>query len=432
MRKIIVAIVVLWFLTEAFDSVVRWVLSIVHADPLIYIRDAGLLILLALSIASLAAEKRSVIPMFALIWALIIGSCVSLASSLGALQILFGLKVWVPFVVGFALVNTGACGELAKPKACFVLWGIICAGIIINHFYRYPWVGLSLTVGNHAVEGNREWEAAGVQRLSGFSRNSNDAAVVVFILYAYLVTVIKGPLARLSLMVISGASIVLTTSKGLVGVFGATLFIVPMLERIRGPNDWKRWLLVSGVIFIAVACIVLPIVSLQLPFPKLTEGTPEHALFASLVDRAWDTWPRSFALISDWQVITGRGIGGIGVSQQYFEPGEYVTGDNLFVYVYVTGGLVGLVFCLFAALSSMKLDLQKQSNHVAYILLFCMFGYGLVSSIIESGELCMVLGALMCLAVERKKAVVQPLSEMDRPVSDDAFDDASSVAPANG
>jgi hypothetical protein len=404
MKKLAVTLVVLYILSQAFDSVVRWVLDMAGAGALIYARDFGLALAIFLFCALLGRDRQDVLRTFWLLACLVIGMCVGLFSGLGVPQILFGLKIWVPFVCAFLVVETGAVGQLDAPRGWCALWAILCAGIFVNYFYRFPWTGLTVQIGDVDISANREWSASGVQRLSGFSRTSVDAATIILLLYIYLAVTLRGAVSRIAVILVSGAAIILTTSKGAAGAFFGTVLLLPMLKLAGSTAPRLKGLLVGGLIAIAVAGAIAPILSLQIPFPRLRPGTPESLLFGSLLARAWDTWPAALELPSQWQLVTGRGIGGIGAAQSLFEPARLNTADNLFVYLYVTAGLFGAVLYGFYACASFRLQLDKPAHRIGYLVLFSVLGYGVTANIIESATFALALGGLLSMLSYRKES----------------------------
>jgi hypothetical protein len=405
MKRFAVILIVLYILSQAFDSVVRWVFDMAGVGALIYARDLGLVLAIFLFCALLARDRRDVVPTFCLLTCFVLSMCVALCSGLGVPQMLFGLKVWLPFVCAFLLVETGSAEQLDAPKAWCTLWAILCGGIFVNYFYRFPWIGLTVQIGDVDISANREWTALGVQRLSGFSRTSVDAATMILLLYIYLVVVLRGTLSRIVVIVFSGAAIALTTSKGAVGVFVGTVLLLPVLTLTRTTAPRLKGLLVGGLIAIAAIGAIAPLLSMQIPFPRLRVGSTEAWLFGSLLARAWDTWPGALDLLSSqWQLVMGRGIGGIGAAQGIFEPARLNTADNLFVYLYVTGGVLGAALYGFYACASFRLDLEKSVHRIGYLTLFCVLGYGVPASIIESATFALALGGLLSMLSHRKES----------------------------
>jgi hypothetical protein len=394
MRKFAFLVTVLYLGSQAFDSVLRWVLNAVHADPAIYLRDVGLLGVVAACSFLIAENKDNIIRIILIAVVAGVLSCVALCSQVGVVQLLFGIKVWLPVVVGVMLVEAGVAADLDRPRLWALVWFVFCVGVLINYFYIYPWSGLNVDVGDTSISANREWGAGGVRRLSGFARSSFDAAVIILLLFVYLINRARGFLSRAALILLSAAAIILTTAKGAVAAFFVTLVLLPFLHRTRSAGSIARLPPLAALVLLSCAGLIIPVLSTQLPIPRLRTGSIEAWLFGSFIERAEITWPRAFDLLrDDWQWITGRGLGGIGAAQALFEPSIYSPGDNFFVYLYVTAGVLGLLLYLYLALSGLKLALHLQHHRMVFLLLCCCFTYGLTMNVIESACFAMGVGA---------------------------------------
>jgi len=402
-RTIIAVGVGVYVATQAFDSALRWMLEFGGAGAAIYGRDAIVLLCVLLCVHEIARERRDIVGSVVVFWILAALACISLLSGLGIAQTLFGVKVWLPLVLGFLLVEAKVVPHLNHPKTWFLLWAVVCAGVLVNYFDRLPWAGLTVQVGDVAISGNREWTAAGVKRLSGFSRTSFDAAIIVLLLHLYLVCVWRSLFVRTVLTLVSGLVIALTTAKGAAGAFVLVTACLPFLGFARRTDSAWRVLFLAALVVLAAIGLVFPLVSLQIPLPRLPEGSPEHWLLSSIVSRAWDTWPRALRLLEDWQAVTGRGLGGIGAAQYAFEPGRANPADSFFVYVYVTGGILGAWFYLALLYASRKLQLQRVEHQIAYLVLLCLFAYGLTINVIESAVFAIVIGMVSGLLMRRSR-----------------------------
>lgn len=398
-RTIVVVGTAAFVATQAFDSTLRWILEMVNAAGALYLRDAIVLLCILLCAHEIARERRDVVRSVFVFWLLGASACVSLLSGLGLAQTLFGIKVWLPFVLGFLLVEARIAKDLDQRRFWLVLWALVCAGVLINYFYRFPWAGLTVKVADVAISGNREWTAAGVKRLSGFSRTSFDAAIIVMLLHFYLVCTWRSVVVRIALTLVSGLAIALTTTKGAAGAFVLCTLYLPLLGLARRADSaWRPFFMATLALF-AIIGLVVPLVSLQIPFPRFVEGSSEQWLLSSLVARAWDTWPRALHLLEDWQIISGRGVGGIGAAQYAFEPGRANPADSLFVYLYVTAGAVGAYFYVALLVSSRKLQLQQPAHQSAFLILLSLYSYGLTVNIIESAVFALAVGAVSGLLI---------------------------------
>jgi hypothetical protein len=392
MRLLIVGLSFLYLASQAFDSVLRWGFDLFGLGAAIYARDISLVVVVMGCIYLMLREQRDITRMLFVIAFLAWGVAFAIWSQLGILQILFGVKVWLPLVAGMMLVESGVIQALNRPSWWFWLWGLTCLGIFINYFVRMPWAGLVVQVGDLAVSANRDWTAGAINRLSGFSRTSYDAAIVVLLIYLYLSIVCEGKFVKLVLAVVSCAAIALTTTKGAAGAFLICAPVGYVLGRLKRPGSAAKWACMAALFVVAAIGCVVPLISMQLSFPRWEDNSIEAWLFSSFVMRAWDTWPTAFSLLKDQQWLTGRGIGGVGAAQYVFESGAENPADSFFVYVFVTAGIVGALLYAYLAVASVRLKLEDRTHQAAYLLLLVTFSYGLTVNLVESAPFAMALG----------------------------------------
>jgi hypothetical protein len=392
MQTLACSLVAAFVVLHALDSMFRWAFELVGFGAAIYVRDYLLVLAILLTFLGHGARTRDIRRSVWMFWTFAVLVCISFLSELKLLQVLFGIKVWLPVMAGFLLVDSGMVRSLHKPLPWGLLWALLCIGVFLNYFYRFPWIGLTLQVGDLAVTGNREWTAYGVPRLSGFSRSSYDCAMAILVLYAYLVIVSRGLLMKLLIILVSAAAIALTTAKGAAGAFLIAVLLSPLLGLIKSPASLWRPICWFALFSLGLVGLLAPLASFQIPFPQLATGSVEQWLFASMLSRAWETWPQALDLLSGSQLLTGRGLGGIGAAQYIFEIGRENPADNMFVYLYVTGGLIGAGFFVYLLWASRKLALHTQQGRVAFLTLLAVFGYGITANLIENAIVALSLG----------------------------------------
>ena len=126
---------------------------------------------------------------------------------------------------------------------------------------------------------------------------------------------------------------------------------------------------------------------------------------SSMLDRASVMWPAAFQLIAsdqnplEW--IFGRGLGGIGAAQAFFEPLKVNSADNLFVFLYVTFGLGALLFGV-AILTGFKkyyLNEPETFTHL-FALAAGVLTLGIATNVIESVIPALVTGVLVAKAFD--------------------------------
>jgi hypothetical protein len=402
-RKLIAIAAAAFVLSHGFDSLLRWLFELVHLGALIYARDAIALAAILLGFVDLVArEPDATVPLGALA-ALIGATAVGVASSLPIEQIGFGIKVWLPLFLGLVTHSSGAIRDLDVPRRWLWVWGTLVMGVLANIFVTYPWAGMVIQVGDTAVTANREWSTGGIARVSGFSRTSFDGAMCIILLAFYLVMTLERRVERITVWLLSGAAIAATTTKATIGVYIAATPMLPLLltaEAYR-PSGLaiRRVVVCSALTLIAAIGLIVPVVTSQIDLPLLQEGSIEHLLFASLVDRAWSTWPEAWSLLSSWQVVLGRGLGGIGAAQFYYEKELASPADNLFVYAYVTGGLAAAAIYVWVAQLCWSLTLTTRVSRLCYCILLFLFVDGLTTNVIECAPALITIGTACAAAI---------------------------------
>ncbi|HEY6882178.1 MAG TPA: hypothetical protein VI299_29310 [Polyangiales bacterium] len=393
-----------YLVSQGFDSTLRWAFDLVKAAPLIYARDGAMIIAIVLGFVDVVANRRDALLSFGLLTFILVGAVIGGASGLPLQQVLFGIKVWLPLLLGMAMASEGVAELLDRPRVWGAIWALLVVGILLNLFVKYPWTGMTMQVGDTQVEANREWDTGGFSRVSGFSRTSFDAAICVILLGFYLVLRSPSLLVRAVVWLLTGASVVLTTTKGAVGAWLVATPILPLILGVK-PLDtqrFRRTLAFSAVTVLALFAALTPLISTQMQWGVLEEGTVEFFLFASFGDRITNTWPSAFKLLDAWQFVTGRGVGGIGAAQTYFELDTFCPADSFFVYVYVTAGLVGAAL-YFAMLAGMwQLNLSRFAGRLTYCILLFVFVYGLTVNVVESAVALMAVGAAAAQLVKRE------------------------------
>jgi len=107
-----------------------------------------------------------------------------------------------------------------------------------------------------------------------------------------------------------------------------------------------------------------------------------------------DTWPEVIAIIRDYgNLALGRGLGGIGQSQVFFENYLYNPADNIFLYLYAQFGLLGGIYLFYFYFKSRSLD--SITELYLCLLVFIIFQYGVTTNIFESPSLCLSVGFVL-------------------------------------
>ncbi|MDH3420619.1 MAG: hypothetical protein OEQ25_10370 [Gammaproteobacteria bacterium] len=379
---------------------IRMYLSQSGLSPLIYAPNA--LLMLAIAWQLIADPRENGFTALHLIALLV--PCYALAIGLQFMppvQVAMGFYVLLPFWFGLA------CGSVLLERWYLVgrfvplCWLVVVAGVLANQFIEYPWEGFGYDLGNLDVEGSRLWYAnGGTKRLAGFARASFDAAVHVQLAGVLLVLQIRGSLLRLLVWAVTIAAIVPTTSKG---VLLAALVLTPIVL-LRGalPVSPLRCLpAVVGSIGLA-----LPVSTLFFTFSSPLKDPLLANLTNSFYDRLNDMWPEAWALLSDYgHVLLGRGVGGIGTAQSYFEPVLFNAGDNLFMYWFVVFGWAALPGFALLLLASLRIQPHRNAEEMrVYCLLLATLVYGMITNIVENALSALVFGMVVRLLLSKPAA----------------------------
>ncbi|MEM7705886.1 MAG: hypothetical protein AAF358_10065 [Pseudomonadota bacterium] len=370
---------------------VRWILSQAGLSPLIY---APNLLMLACVAWHTAAEPHTrgfsaltLIAWLAPVHAMVIGLLF-----LSPVQLAMGVYVLLPFWFGLS------CGPVLLRRwrniSPFIgwFWLIAAGGVLANVVVTFPWEGFGYSVGNLEVDGSRQWYAGGGnKRLAGFSRASFDAAVQIQLLALLMVLACRSFTLRVLIWGLSLAAIYPTNSKGIMLV---ALIMTPIvLLQHRLPQSPLR---VLPALF-GVLALALPLSTLLFTFdsqfndPKLASAT------FSFFDRLNRMWPEAWELLhGDGNLLLGRGIGGIGTGQTYFESSRFNAGDNLFMYWMVVYGLSAIPgFALILARTLRLRPLESPEQFRVYALVMATLIYGSMTNIVENAVFALVCGMVV-------------------------------------
>jgi hypothetical protein len=407
MQNVIALLGSVFLLSHAFDSVLRWALELFHMGSLIYLRDVAMVVAIVLAYVDIIVRRTDALAPAVLLASMAFGITTGIASGLSAPQVLFGAKVWLPLVLGFMAVHTNAALLLDRRGFWTATWALLLMGLFVNYFVSFPWSGMVMNVGDVSIVANREWSTSGFTRLSGFSRTSFDAAIAVILLACYLVVYLPSVLGRGVVWLLSGVAIILTTSKGVVGSYLAASVALPVAMSIRSGASAqapvRRAAIAMTMGAVALLGLVAPIMAAQVELPHLTQGTWEHFFFSSLAERVWGTWPEAWELLSSWQYLLGRGLGGVGAAQAYFEPSRYSSVDNLFLYSFITAGMLGAAAYIVLAMSACRLAFAERGGQFCLGVMLFIFIYGLIANVVESALALAALGGAASYMLQFKR-----------------------------
>ncbi len=384
----VLAGVFLWFIVLA--SPLRYGLALVHLEALVYLPK----LLLLVAVILLPLLRRRVSPVAFMLTGLVLASLAwGMANLDTSLQALFGLWVIVPLMFG---LWAGPVVNVEQWRRLFVaLFVAAAAGVFLNLLIHYPWSGQSLSLMGKSIEVSRQWTTFGVDRYAGFARASFSAASQLLLFGVMLVVLLRHRTIKLLVWIITGTGIALTTSKGPLGAWLLVSMYFAGGGLLRWPRYWIRlWL--GALTLIMLAMILVPLSTLWIHYDPTLHGYANKFLFASFGERLNWMWPDSLHLLNlggGWHWWIGRGMGGIGVAQKYFEPTHYLAADNLFVYVTVYFGLPVSLF-LFAALWLRMVLFSLRRDAAAWRLpvVLVLVAYGFVTNEIEGSLLAFFWG----------------------------------------
>lgn len=328
---------------EVFGGALRYYLTIVGVPWLIYLPKllmAAALVGALVKLSYSARISRVVLGAFALFAAfLIIGAWFTRSW----IQPTVGAFVLLPLV--FAVLVEPAFtrfGERILPYVA-ALWFGAAVGVAIDYFTQFAWSGFAYEVGGAEVSASRSWTTFGIERVAGFSRASYEvAAQLLFLALPLLILGRKKSLKKM-IWLVTGVLILITTTKKTIGVYLFLTLLWPLMTAGLFPNSLKRMAGIAGPWLTVAVGIFLPLSTLFIKYRVDLDSFFSKALFASFEDRLTWAWPDAFSLVLDHgNVLLGRGLGGIGPAQTYYEPLLYTPGDSLYLFLYATFGVIAI------------------------------------------------------------------------------------------
>jgi hypothetical protein len=377
-------------LTYLFEGPARYVLMLAHVPTLIYLRDVAALALVAFAVSSWLGGERRLFPLVVAVYVLFLHLLCGALTLPSVIQPLLGLKVFFTFLFGMAA--SGAIAERAQvlPKLALAAFIATVCGVALDAVIDFPWAGEAYESAIATVQVSREWSSGGIPRLAGFARASFDAATIVLVLIVPLLAGRWNVLFRAILWATAFVTIWLTTSKGALLALAA-LAVWAVLE---SHVSFKR-LVLPWIAAFASICLALPIAATQFGFG--VRRSDVAGWLSSFVERIDFMWPDA---INTWlthgNVVTGRGLGGIGFAQVSGEWWRYNAADNLMIYLLVSFGLFAILYAgdflwslrrTFAADPSLDF-LARCVRGWALVV----FSYGCTSNMVEQPLMNMVIG----------------------------------------
>lgn len=378
--------IIIYLLSFIIEGPIRYVLQSAGGESLIYLRDIIMLFIILVYVLKVLISgkinKILMVTMFLLFFHAIVGFYY-----LGKSQVLFGLKLMVPLLMGMMAYPIFSSRPETIKKLYLIFYLIAVLGVFLNMFVTFPWEGMSYELLGHEIEGTRAWTALGFKRIAGFSRISFGVAAQTLILSIYLITHLERKWVTVPLWLLGGIAILATTSKSIMVAYGVISLFLIIRKIIPNYHDcYQKALIVPIMIMIA-----LPLWALILNRQNGGVDIFRKPMFLSLLERMLNTWPDAFEILQkQGNVFLGRGIGAMGVSQVYFESQFYSPGDNLFVYALGFFGMMSIVYFLCIYKLAQKIDLKSDLFYYNFILFFII--YGTLINVIETNFMLLFLG----------------------------------------
>ena len=385
---------------DAFSGALRYFYASIGIPYLSYAPFLfGLFTIVLLSLR-VAMGGRHLVAVGAGWFAVIFSALLSLWLGRGLGEVLFGLYIAIPLFLGIAVIVMGQ--ERALYRHLSIVWLIAVVGVALDSVVDFPWYSTNFEVLGLDVQAARQWSTFGIERLAGFSRASFAAANQIALGCAIILCTGRGLFKKFAVFSISIGAILLTTSK-------TPLVIVALLPlALAGFKslslDKRSSFGLVGYQKITIGSLLFVVVALPLVegLARNFISSTRYGIFqlASMFDRAGTTWPRAFELLNfdgnPFQLVLGRGVGGIGAAQVLNERAIFNPADNLFVYLYVSIGCASLAVAwfVFAGISKWsKYDRVGAMN--LYAMSVIVVGSGIASNVIEASILCLALGLIV-------------------------------------
>jgi hypothetical protein len=390
--RFLLGCVAVYLATIIFEGPLRFGLYTVGGGSLLYARDLVAALPLAAAVAGWFTGAAVSVPVAAVLGILLVHMLAGLLQLPVPFQALFGLKTWIPFLMGMSIAPLLPGRQQILIRLSFIALLATAAGVLVNIFIEYPWIGLSYDTAFGETTGAKQWWTGDGLRLPGLTRSSVAAAGIALMSLGPVVSSKIGWAVRTLCIGLAGVTIYLTTSKGPLLAIPILLVQVTLLTTLRSK-------LLSGtfVATLAALCLVLP---LTLTYLKPNRnGTPD--ILSSFMDRIEDEWPKAFRLFEHpGQVLWGRGLGGIGTAQSFgSEAAHQNSADNLMVYLIITFGIVGPLYVAIYVYRMLKYTSTREHDdfglRLTHAWTAAFIADGIVTNMIEDAVTSATFGVLV-------------------------------------
>jgi hypothetical protein len=382
---------VVFIFTNVVTGPMRWLFAISGLTALIYLPAVAIGLAWIFGVLNTIATSRvthGYLGSIILLLTAVVNGLINIGSFV---QVGFGFYVLWPFIFGLVFGTTLMTRLAKSTRFAFALWFISCTGVLLNINMTFPWEGFEYSVANVDVETSREWYAGDAKRLAGFARASFDAAIQITLSSSLALAAAKGISTRFVIAAISLVAIYFTNAKGMLLSF-LVMFVLSLIS-----DRWVAQIKVSVFTLLGILGMGLPICSWLAQYHFDMTGIAASPMVFSFTDRIENMWPEALSLMHEHGTVwLGRGFGGIGVSQTYFEPHLFNAADNVFVYASAVGG-VGMFLVGSALLIKFMTSRSSDSytERLSVLLMSAVLVYGLTANVFENGMMALILGMLV-------------------------------------
>lgn len=408
----------IWALTlvVVLDAPLRYGLVSIGVPFLIYAKDVVMLGILGYVLLRSILSCRIDRMLLSILLFVTFGIIVGIINRLSLLQVMFGVKLLLPFITSFLVIEYFDFRKTVFTHLFNIIIPVVLVGLALDMFYDLPWRELEYKVLEKAIDSSSSRSTFGLPRLSGFGRAPYETAAILYSIVAlYLAVIVQEGRRRswwmrkyeITLLVCAFVGILVTTSKSAILAFLILALYYLVIQWYYGHDRWVN--ILSGLILKSMLFalflygVVPPIIAFVSPSVLTHYLASDNILFmaiaTSYVDRVERMWPEAFELISHpYQYMIGRGLGGIGTPQLYFERDLYNAADNLYVYLFIDFGLVLLSILILCILYKLFVSrLAYRPNIYYYSFCIGLFCFGATVNVVESPALTMAFGFMLAL-----------------------------------
>lgn len=391
MEKLATVGLCLYCLAYALEGALRYSLNSMGLDSLIFVRDAALLLPLALLGAKQFLVRELHPAYLVFIGLVLLHGAVFVANFHLVPPVLMGAKVLAGWLAGAVL-----CDRLMKPSPRLVwfflgLWVTAFVGVTVDKFVgSFPWVGLTTIIGDVQVDIGRDWQIeneSDAYRAGGFMRSSIHAANLTPLLGLLLAFHLPNKALRIIVAALTLPVLYWTTQKGSMVAYAVVLLVL-----LASRRDAVIPLRLAFLAFLSLA-VALPLVLPGYHMPTADAGGFSNMSFNLRVEMMW---PKAWKWIHHHEVFPfGVGLGGISGAQQLYALNEINAADNIFVFMYAYFGLMAVVYLALTLWAYFRSPGKAPADRLALSVLLFIIVYGCVLSMLEDQMTALFTGAAL-------------------------------------